>query len=154
MTPSLVELKNNEHLFFDILPADWQENILPFWNDHKTNSEVFAFLEDNTVIAGGILFNSMPPDLTSNNTELQQWFDKGYLYIGFLWVAEHKRNQKLGSLWLEKIKSLMPKQKFWLVIEDENLSKFYEKHNFTKEQTIINQNTIEWVYAYNPKFKL
>ncbi|TPV31484.1 GNAT family N-acetyltransferase [Paucihalobacter ruber] len=150
MDAELVQLKSNEHLFFNILPIEWQDNIVPFWNDYKSSSKVIVFYDGDDVIAGGILFSAMPPDLKLHSTELQTWFDKGYLYIGFLWVAEHKRNQKMGSLWIEKIKDLMPKQKFWLVIEEEDLGKFYEKHHFIKEQTIVNEDTIEWVYAFKP----
>jgi GNAT superfamily N-acetyltransferase len=148
MNPELIELKSNQHLFFNILPEDWQVNIMPYWNDYISNAKIYVFLEDDKVIAGGIVFSTIPPDLKSHNTELQTWFDKGYLYIGFLWVAEHKRNQKLGSLWIEKIKDLMPKQKFWLVIEEEDLGKFYEKHHFVKAQTLQTPNGQEWLYVF------
>jgi diamine N-acetyltransferase len=146
----LVELKYNQQQFFEMLPKDWQDAIVPYWNDYSSTSKIYVFFEGNEVIAGGILFYTMPPDLIWNKKNLQPWFDNGYVYIGFLYVAEHKRHQKLGSLWIEKLKTLMPNQKFWLVIEDESLGKFYEKHHFNKEQTIVNQNNIEWVYAFKP----
>lgn len=149
MTPDLVLLENNHHLFFNILPEDWQENIVPFWDDYKSTSKVFVFFENNQVIAGGIIFGSMPPDLKWNGEALQKWFDHGFLYIGFLWVAEDYRNLRLGSLWLEKIKDLMPNQNFWLVIEEENLGNFYKKHHFQLEQTIHSENGEEWLYTFN-----
>lgn len=150
MSFELVELKTNHQLFFDILPKDWQHAIVPFWDDYSSTAKIFVFFEGSDVVAGGILFYTMPPDLVWNKKNLQSWFDQGYVYIGFLYVAEHKRHQKLGSLWIEKIKGLMPKQQFWLVIEEEDLGKFYEKHHFIKEQTIVNEDTIEWVYSYKP----
>ena len=150
----LVELKSNQQQFFEILPVDWQDAIVPYWDDYKSTAKIFVFIEASKVVAGGILFYSMPPDLIWNKKNLQPWFDKGYAYIGFLFVAEDKRHQKLGSLWIESIKLLMPNQKFWLVIEEEGLGKFYEKHHFTKEQTIVNKNNTEWLYAYQPNFNL
>ena len=144
----LVELKSNQQQFFEILPKDWQDAIVPYWDDYKSTAKIFVFIEESKVVAGGILFYSMPPDLIWNKKNLQPWFDKGYAYIGFLFVAEDKRHQKLGSLWIESVKSLMPNQKFWLVIEEENLSKFYEKHHFVKVQTLQTPNGQEWLYVF------
>ena len=144
----LVELKKNQQLFFDILPKDWQDAIVPYWDDYKSTAKIFVFFEGTEIVAGGILFYTMPPDLIWNIKNLQPWFDKGYAYIGFLFVAEHKRHQKLGSLWIENLKSLMPNQKFWLVIEEESLGKFYEKHHFVKMQELQTPNDPEWLYVY------
>lgn len=149
MKTELILLYSNPTDFFEILPLDWQQNIVPYWEDYKTTSKIYVFKEQNKIVAGGIVFDTCPPDMISQQERAQQWFNQGFLYIGFLFVAEHMRHQKLGSLWIQSLKKLMPNQSFWLVIEDENLGKFYEKHEFKIKETISTENGLEWLYTYN-----
>ena len=79
------------------------------------------------------------------------WFDNGFLYLGFIYVEPSRRQQNLGSKWIDLIKSLYPKQGFWLSIEDEKLDKFYTKNNFEKLETVKNAlNEKETIYVYKP----
>ena len=58
--------------------------------------------------------------------------NKGYLYVGFIFVIEERRQQNLGSIWLDNLKKMYPNQKFWLTIEDLKLDTFYVKNGFKR----------------------
>ena len=92
------------HAFFEMLPSDWQDTIVPFWNDLKSTTQLFVLYENETIIAGGLVFSKCPPDLFYYEKEANKWFEKGYLYLGFIFVDEKQRNRNLGSFWLENIK--------------------------------------------------
>jgi hypothetical protein len=143
-------LDTNQHLFFDILPKDWQDAIIPFWDACKDTAIIYVFEEKGNIIAGGIVFSTCPPDLLHYKKEAQQWFDKGYLYIGFLFVTELKRNHNLGTIWLQQLKSFAPGQKFWLLIEEDYLHHFYKKNEFHLYQTLPHNDQTEWLYIYEP----
>jgi len=149
-----MEFKNytsKPHLFFEMLPSDWKDNIVPFWNDLKSTTQLFVLIENETIIGGGLVFSKCPPDLMYYEKEANKWFEKGYLYLGFIFVDERQRNRSLGSLWLQNIKIQYPKTGFWLAIEDENLHKFYYKNGFEKVETIKNNDSQEEsIYAFTP----
>lgn len=149
-----MEFKNyttKAHVFFEMLPSDWKDNIVPFWNDLKSTTQLFVLIENETIIGGGLVFSKCPPDLMYYEKEANKWFDKGYLYLGFIFVDEKQRNRSLGSLWLGNIKKQYPKTGFWLAIEDENLHKFYDKNGFEKVATIKNLDLQEEsIYAFTP----
>jgi len=149
-----MEFKNyttKAYVFFEMLPSDWKDNIVPFWNDLKSTTQLFVLIENETIIAGGLVFSKCPPDLMYYEKEANTWFEKGYLYLGFIFVDEKQRNRSLGSLWLDNIKKQYPKTGFWLAIEDENLHKFYDKNGFEKVATIKNLDLQEEsIYAFTP----
>lgn len=149
-----MEFKNytaKAHVFFEMLPSDWKDNIVPFWDDLKSTTQLFVLIENETIIAGGLVFSKCPPDLMYYENKANKWFEKGYLYLGFIFVDERQRNRSLGSLWLENIKKQYPKTGFWLAIEDENLHKFYYKNDFEKVETIKNIDLQqESIYAFTP----
>lgn len=137
-------------LFFKMLPRDWQELIVPFWDEIKSTSQLYVLIEENCVLAGGLVFSKCPPDMKYYK-KADEWFKKGYLYLGFIFVDETKRNRNLGSLWLENVKKEYPKNGFWLAIEDENLHKFYIRNGFEKVETVKNEElNEESIYIYNP----
>jgi L-amino acid N-acyltransferase YncA len=139
------------HLFFDMLPKDWQETIVPFWEELRLTTQLYVIVEDNIIVAGGLVFSKCPPDMMYYENEANTWFEKGYLYLGFIYVDETKRNRNLGSLWLDSVKKECPKNGFWLAIEDENLHKFYIKNGFEKVATIKNLDLQEEsIYAFTP----
>lgn len=139
------------YLFFDMLPIDWQENILPFWEELKLTTQVYVLIEEDIILAGGLVFSKCPPDMTYYKKKADEWFEKGYLYLGFIFVDETKRNRNLGSLWLDNVKKEYPKNGFWLAIEDENLHKFYVRNGFEKVETVKNgELNEESIYIYNP----
>ena len=142
-------LTDNLHLFFDLLPSDWQNEIVPHWNQYKNSSSIYCIEEDNKIIGGGIVFSKCPPDIEYYKEEAKQWFDNGYLYLGFIWIAEDKRNKNLGSFWLDELKKRDPNQNYWLMTEEKHLHRFYQKNEFSLMKTIINDQSQEWLYAFN-----
>jgi GNAT superfamily N-acetyltransferase len=149
-----MEFKNytaKAYLFFDMLPKDWQDAIVPFWKDLKATTQLLVLIEQDAIAAGGLVFSECPPDMGHYKNEAKEWFKKGYLYLGFIFVDETKRNRNLGSLWLNNIKNLYPNTGFWLAIEDENLHKFYDRNGFEKVATIKNEDLLEEsIYAFKP----
>lgn len=135
--------------FFNILPIDWQETILPFWETYKDTTKCYVLQENDKLIAGGLVFSECPPDMLYAKEEVNNWFKKGYLYLGFIYVLEEKRGQNLGSLWLSNLKSKFPKQKYWLTIEDLGLDGFYTKNGFVKVKSLFNDNQEEIIYCFD-----
>ena len=113
--------------------------------------QTILLVEDNQVIGGGLVFSKSPPDMWYAIDEANKWFDKGYLYIGFIFVLEEKRHQNLGSVWLNQLKAKFPNQKYWLTIEDLKLDSFYVKNDFKKVKSLFNENQEEWLYVFEPK---
>lgn len=147
----VMELENytsKPQQFFDILPNDWKENIVPFWESIKSTTQLFVLVENNIVLAGGLVFSKCPPDMMYYEQKAKDWFNKGYLYLGFIFVDETQRHRRLGSLWLDKIKEQFPKNGLWLSIEDENLHKFYVKNGFKRVATLNNGESKEGIYVF------
>jgi len=137
--------------FLEILPVDWQEEIVPFWENYKKTTSIYVLEENNQILAGGLIFSECPPDMEFFKIEAQEFFEKGYFYLGFLWVPEHLRNHNLGTLWLNALKQLDPNQKYWLTIEEEKLRYFYEKNEFEYCQLVQNKLIKEQLLIYNGK---
>lgn len=140
-----VSATNCPDYFFSILPKDWRNDIAPLWNDYKNTSSIYILKENNNILGGGIIFSKVSPDLEWCKLEAQKWFDKGFLYLAFIWIDEKHRNKKLGSKWLAEVQKKYLNQKFWLTIEDINLKSFYKKNGFKLVKSIINENQEEWI---------
>ncbi|WP_308990496.1 GNAT family N-acetyltransferase [Mariniflexile litorale] len=134
--------------FFKILPEDWQEALLPFLETYKKTIKCYVFIDGNQIIAGGLVFSTCPPDMLYAVEEANSWFQKGYLYLGFIYVLEEKRGQNLGSLWLNELKKIHPKQNYWLTIEDLNLDAFYVKNGFQPIKSLYNNGVEEKLYVF------
>lgn len=144
-TSSFLELEFHSTAFFDILPTDWQESILPFWNEYKNSTRVFVLKQNDVIIGGGLVFSTPAPDTKAYEKLAQEYFDSGYLYIGFLWISEEKRGLGLGSFWLKELFVRFPKQKYWLSIEEIELESFYEKHGFKTVHRIDLETSTDWI---------
>jgi GNAT superfamily N-acetyltransferase len=141
----LVDLTAAPGRFFDILPDDWRVEIEPFWLEYRETSWIYGLDEGGKIIAGGIVFSGVSPDTKGYYETAQQWLDKGYLYMGFIYVDEDRRGEGLGSLWVNKVKEHNPKQKYWLAIDEYGLSKFYQKLGFRIVEEVRNGADPEWV---------
>jgi len=139
------DLSASARLFFNILPTDWQEGIVPFWKDYQSSTQVFVLRKEHRIAGGGLVFSRPAPDTLIYKEEAQNWFDKGYLYIGFLWIDEQFRNRQLGSYWLHQLFRQNPGQKFWLAIEEEGLASFYSKNGFYLKKIIHLTDSSEWI---------
>ena len=143
----IFEVCKNVEAFFEVLPTDWKESLLPYWDDLKSATTCYVISENNKIFVGGLMFTVCPPDMLYAKTEAESWLNKGYNYLGFIYVIEEKRHQNLGSLWLNNLKELLPNQKFWLTIEDERLDAFYVKNGFKRIKSLRNQGEQEWLYT-------
>lgn len=143
-------LESKPGLFFDLLPNDWQELIVPHWHRYENSSSIYVIEEKDKIIGGGIVFTTSPPDIQYFKTEAQFWFDKGYHYLGFIWICEERRGANLGSFWMNQLKLFNPTQKYWLLIEEEHLHRFYKKNGFILESTVLQNGNTEWLYTYHP----
>ncbi|MFA5296954.1 MAG: hypothetical protein WC389_01960 [Lutibacter sp.] len=141
---------NSPEQFFNILPEDWKSLIVPYWDNYKDVAKIYILKDDDEVVAGGLVFSKSLPDMSDFERSLQYLFSQGYLYIGFIWVPEHKRNKQLASQWLTLLKNQDPKQKYWLTIEEEWLKYFYEKNGFKLIEESNDADDMEWLYTYVP----
>lgn len=145
--PLLKDLTNSSETFFSILPQDWADGIVPYWAEYNDSAKVYCVLEDDKVVAGGIVFSTVSPDTKGYAEIAQSWFDKGYLYIAFLYVSPEQRGRGLGSFWFKELKKLKPNQHYWLAIEEHALSGFYAPLGFEERELVMNNGTQEWILA-------
>lgn len=145
------EVSDNSQDFFKILPQDWQEEITPAWLDYRNTASIYALMDAKLIVAGGIVFRKAPPNRTIFEIEKGEvYLDKGYYYIGFLFVHPDRRNEALGSGWLSALKNQFPKQGFWLTIEEEALKTFYMKNGFVCVAESTDLDNPEWMFIYEP----
>ena len=142
---------SNQNDFFDILPDDWRIDIAGIWDSYSKTSSIYLLESKQIIVAGGIVFSTCPPDMLYNKEEAQKWFDEGYLCIGYLWVPEEYRGKNFGSKWLQSLMKKHPSQKFWLTIEEESLTSFYEKNGFQLVKSLQKGNDKEWLLVDEPK---
>jgi len=135
----------NAEQFFAILPPDWQEGIVPFWENYKNTTKIFVLEENNHIIGGGMVFSTLSPDLKGAPEIAEKYYQKGLLYLAFIWIKETHRGKGLGSFWLKQLKQQSPRQGYWLTIEDLNLSRFYTTLGFKLGDRYLNNENEEWV---------
>jgi len=134
--------------FFNMLPDDWKILIVPYWDNYKDAVKIYILKEGHEVVTGGLVFSKSLPDMSDFERSLQHLFSEGYLYIGFIWVPENKRNRQLASQWLTLLKNQDPNQKYWLTIEEQPLKYFYEKNGFKLIKESNKAEDKEWLYTY------
>lgn len=138
------EVSNTPHVFFDILPTDWQDSIVPFWKNYKKTARIFTLEAVGKVIGGGIVFSTPAPD-TLDEEQAQALFADGQLYIGFLWIAEDARGCNLGSKWISEVRSVFKGRHLWLTIDEYRLKSFYNKNGFDLIGEVAKGDAVEWV---------
>ena len=141
----LLDLTSTPSVFFDFLPEDWLVEIEHFWPEYTGNSHIFALAENQHVIAGGIVFSTVSPDTRGYQEVAMEWFDRGYRYMGFIYVDENRRKEGLGSMWVNSVRSHNPDWRFWLAIDEYGLSNFYKKLGFEIVQEVLNAGQPEWI---------
>ncbi len=141
----LIDYTEMPAMFFDFLPKDWRMEIEPYWPKYNKKAWIYCLVENSEIIAGGIVFSEVSPDTLAYSNVARSWFDKGYLYMGFIYVKESRRNQGLGSLWIEKVKSLNQSQLYWLAIDTFSLSNFYQKLGYEVVQEVVHDGQAEWI---------
>jgi hypothetical protein len=68
------------------------------------------------------------------------------LYLGFIWIAADKRNNNLGSFWLNQLKIAESHHKYFLLTEENRLHHFYVKNGFSMIKSLKNEDHFEWLY--------
>lgn len=140
------ELTEHPQHFFMMLPEDWQDEIVPFWDAYKDSSQIYIIENQTGILGGGIVFSKSPPHFEYFETNAKIWFSQGYQYLGFIYISEHHRNKNLGSFWLNQLKSKNPQQQYFLLTEEEHLHHFYLKNGFVCHQSFLNKDHLEWLY--------
>jgi GNAT superfamily N-acetyltransferase len=143
----LIDITGTPDRFFSILPKDWSVEIAPFWDAYANTARIFGVQENDQIVAGGIVFSTVSPDTRGYEHEAQSWYDRGYLYIAFLFVSPEKRGKGLGSFWMNEVRKILPGQSFWLAVEDKDLVNFYQPLGFRVEKQVNNVGAVEWILA-------
>ncbi|NKI27128.1 GNAT family N-acetyltransferase [Arenibacter sp. 6A1] len=142
-------LESDSKEFFKIIPPDWQDIIIPIWDTYRENAKIYVLLDQGSIVAGGIVFEQDPPNMTDFElAEGKKYRDVSFQYIGFLYVNPNRRNQALGTQWLNALKAKKPKQSYWLTIEEEGLHAFYEKNGFQLVSKSKDPSNREWLLIY------
>lgn len=141
-------VRKETDLFFDLLPKEWQESIQSSIHDFKDNATLYVLEENNTLLAGGIVFSKQLQEMDAYKDEAHEWFSKHHLYIGYVWVPVEKRNHSYGSLWFEHLFQKDVTQHYWLTTEETSLRYFYEKIGFTFLKTLRNGDIQEELFVY------
>ena len=118
--------------FFDFLPIDWQNELLPQWNELSETAEVYGLYKDDSLdnlTTMGIIFKTQLPRLTPFEKAIQNALSS-YLYIGYVYTMPQFRGKGNASLWFDALKLQFPKVNFWLTIEEPELAEFYIKNDF------------------------
>lgn len=147
MPYQIYQCKNAQE-FTELLPADWSADLIPYLDQNFEQSKIYLLSVKNETIGGGVIFSKCSPDLYYNPQEAATWFEKGYLYIGYLWLKDSYRAKGGGSAWLQHILKKYPTQKFFLTIDDKQLLSFYEKNGFHFIKTLQNGEATEWLLSF------
>ena len=126
------EILNPTAEFFDFLPQDWQDELLPQWPVLAQSAKVFCIYKDNNqvnLITMGIIFSGDLPLLTPYEKSIKNLL-VDYSYIGYVYTLPEYRGQGYGSQWFSGLIAYYPKHNFWLTIEEPALADFYQKNNF------------------------
>lgn len=141
----LIEYNDKSEEFFKILPRDWQENIVPYWNHYAHQTKIYVYLEEEKLIGGGLVFDQLSPDMEIHRDKFAGFLKKKMKYLGFIWIIESHRSLGLGKKWLQDIIALYPETGLWLSIEEESLKFFYQKMGFNVVEKLTSSNDQEWI---------
>jgi GNAT superfamily N-acetyltransferase len=132
--------------FFEMLPLDWQEGIVPYWEKYKNETNVFCWIDSSKkVIGGGLIFDELSPDMEMHRSKLCKYLTSDSKYLGFIWIDENYRSMGLGKKWLENVIEYYPQYHLWLSIEEESLKNFYQKLGFEVTDHLLSKDSEEWM---------
>lgn len=145
-TAEIIDISDAPELFFEMLPDDWKLELESNWEEFRLSVKLYGIKLNEELIGGGLVFSTHTSETDSYPPMAEYYFDNGYLYIGYLWIAENFRGRNLGDLWLKSIFEMYPNNPFWLSIEDAGLAKFYLKNGFTLEREVTFSGGKDWIY--------
>jgi len=147
LCPEIIDISDVPKQFFEILPDDWKLELESNWEEFRPAVKIYGIKQGEELIGGGLVFSAHTSETDNYPPIAEYYFDNGYLYIGYLWVAEKFRGRSLGDFWLKSIYEMFPKNPFWLSIEDAGLAKFYLKNGFILEREVIFSGGKDWIYV-------
>lgn len=136
--------------FLTAMPEEWRADFQLYMESCADRMELFVITDDRKIIAGGIVMNGLPPEMKRFEKDIKHCIEKGYLYIGYLFVATEYRKQNIGSTWLRHITETFDTQGFWLTVEDARLIEFYEKNGFRWTGTLTQDQLSEELLVFEP----
>ncbi|MER3374609.1 MAG: GNAT family N-acetyltransferase [Allomuricauda sp.] len=140
--------------FLEAMPENWWADF-HFYQEHsKDCMELFVMTEQDKIVAGGIVMEGLPPDMKIFEKRVGPFIEKGYLYIGFLFVVKEYRGQDIGSTWLRCIKGVYGANGFWLTVEEPGLIGFYKKNGFRWEESLTQGQRSEELLIFEPSNEL
>lgn len=141
---SFKELNHLPHLFFNLLPYEWKETLVPYWPQYTSSATILGTYVNQRLVGGGIIFKQ-PTLETVNYPMAETYFNFGCPYIGYLWVSEPFRHLGLGSAWLDEVAQRHQKTGTWLSIEENQLLDFYQRNGYQLDHHLVNADTEEWI---------
>jgi GNAT superfamily N-acetyltransferase len=145
--PVLADVTGDPRCFFESLPEDWRAEIESCWAGYASSSRVYALREEDVVIGGGIVFRKPAPDTLVFAARARALFERGLLYIGFLYLDPARRGRDLGSFWIDEVRARHPGRHFWLAIEAPGLRRFYERNGFAVVDTVTVDGATQWILS-------
>ncbi|WP_318309258.1 GNAT family N-acetyltransferase [Flagellimonas crocea] len=136
--------------FLAAMPEEWQWDFYIYLENTVDHMELFAITEQDHILGGGMVFKGLPPEMKIFEKEVETFVERGYLYIGFLFVVPKYRGQHIGSTWLESMKALYSDKGFWLTVEEPSLIEFYEKNGFKWTGTLVQGKRSEELLTLEP----
>ncbi len=109
--------------------------------------KILVLSEGESLYTGGVVFSKAPSDMEYAVKTADEWFAKGYLYLGYIWTCANYRGMGYGSCWFDCLFEYLPYQKYWLTIEDYSLINFYKKKGFKLIKEMRNKDKTEWLLA-------
>ncbi|MGW8123749.1 GNAT family N-acetyltransferase [Roseivirga echinicomitans] len=146
-TAEIIDISDVPEQFFEILPEDWKAELELNWDGFAPAAQVHGIKQNDVLIGGGVVFSGHTMETDNYPPIAEYFFDHGFLYIGYLWIAEKYRGRSLGDFWLKSISEMFPQNPFWLSIEDAGLAKFYLKNGFTLEREVMYSGGMDWIYV-------
>jgi len=147
-TPSpveFIEITSDAQSFFRFLPPDWAFDIEPLWPQYSESTKIYALKERHSLVAAGLLFSKASPDTKAYREKAEQRFQRGLLYLGFLYVQESEQKKGQGSLWMRSVLNIDPQKKYWLSVESQSLIPFYSQFGFYVSEEVILPDLHEWI---------
>tara|TARA_R110001592_G_scaffold230025_1_gene486739 strand:- start:1942 stop:2430 length:489 start_codon:yes stop_codon:yes gene_type:complete len=143
----IIDISDVPEQFLELLPADWKSELESNWEEFAPAVKVYGIKQGEELIGGGLVFSAHTSETDNYPPVAEYYFDNGYLYIGYLWIAEKHRGRNLGDFWLNSIFEMSPQNPFWLSIDDAGLAKFYLKNGFTLEREVMYSGGKDWIYV-------
>ncbi len=136
--------------FVAAMPEDWWPDFQLYLEDSRDSMELFTITDYDQIVAGGMVLEALPREMKVFEIEAAPFIEKGYLYIGFLFVIPEYRRRNLGSAWLSCVKALYATKGFWLTLEEPGLREFYEKNGFRWVGTLKQGGLSEELMVFGP----